>query len=340
MKRVLANPFIVGVVVLSHAGILLASSLVAADAGAASSPMPDEIAQELNYFVGDWELEGAGAKGPMRSSWRIQWAPGNHCLMVEYRRPEPNKLIFGIGLWAWDSATNEIVYHALYSDPGLEHIRTKVNSPGVLEGRYTGSLEGKSVEGTCVLRKEGADRWTFKTEGVAASGLEELDVRFIRTASLEKEPGADDYIAMQQNYFAGQWKTTVIEGEGAGSTGTWTCEMDACGKSFHHTATADGKPFFQAVGGYDPQLKALKEVAFYVDGSTATLVYRNPLSTIQGSLVGKVLKGTMERVSADGKRELLGILVTPAERDKSVLTIHRPGDPNAIVVKVVFERTK
>lgn len=89
---------------------------------------------------------------------------------------------------------------------------------------------------------------------------------------------------MQQNYFVGERKTRAVEGEGAGTSGTWICTLDACGKSFHHTATADGKPFFQAVGGYDPHLKALKEVAFYADGSTATLVYRNPLSMMQGNL--------------------------------------------------------
>ena len=41
---------------------------------------------------------------------------------------------------------------------------------------------------------------------------------------------------------------------------------------------------------------------FYANGSTATLLYRHPLKTIQGSLLGKVLEGTMERVSPMAKR--------------------------------------
>lgn len=54
------------------------------------------------------------------------------------------------------------------------------------------------MDGACELRKEGADQWTFKTRGVAASGLEELDVRFIRVTPRDDEPAANDYITKQQ----------------------------------------------------------------------------------------------------------------------------------------------
>jgi hypothetical protein len=144
------------------------------------SAIPPEIVRELDFFVGSWTLQGEGARGPMTSSWNIRWAPGTHCLIVEYRRTEPDKVVFGNGLWGWDSGSGEIVYHAQYSDQGLEHIRIKRNTQGVLKGRYTGSLDGKQVSASCVLRKEGPNQWTFKTNGVAESGLEELDVRFTR----------------------------------------------------------------------------------------------------------------------------------------------------------------
>ena len=157
-------------------------------------------------------------------------------------------------------------------------------------------------------------------------------------AAQENEPKAEDYIAMQQNYFCGEWTIKVLEGEGAGSTGTWSCKLDACGQSFHQTGTMDGKPFFQSIGGYDPQLRGLKEVAFCTDGSTATLLYRHPLKAIQGDLVGQVLKGIMENVTPDGKRETLDVVVHPVDRDKSVFTIHKKGDPSSIIVKAVFER--
>lgn len=159
---------------LTCAGLIVSASLIC---DVAAAPLPPEVAQELEYFVGQWHLEGEGAKGPMKSEWSIRWAPGRHCLIVEYARVEEGKTIRGNGLWGWDSATGELVYHAFYADRGLEHNRGK---PTVQRGRYTGSLSGKAATGTCELRKEGPDQWTFKTDGVAASGLGELDVRFIR----------------------------------------------------------------------------------------------------------------------------------------------------------------
>ena len=44
------------------------------------------------------------------------------------------------------------------------------------------------VHASCELRKEGPDLWTFKTTGVAASGLKELDVRFKRATSASGVP--------------------------------------------------------------------------------------------------------------------------------------------------------
>ena len=38
----------------------------------------------------------------------------------------------------------------------------------------------------------------------------------------------------------------------AGSTGTWICRLDSNGKSFHETATSDGKPFFTALAATIP----------------------------------------------------------------------------------------
>ena len=123
-----------------------------------------------------------------------------------------------------------------------------------------------------------------------------------------------------------------------GSNGTWTCRLDSAGRSFHEKGTMDGKDFLHAIGGYDPQTQSLKEVVFYADGSTATLLYRHPRKLIQGSLVGKVLKGTMEYMSANGEKRALDVLVEPQDRNTSILTIHERGNPSAIWVKAAFNR--
>jgi len=154
----------------------------------------------------------------------------------------------------------------------------------------------------------------------------------------EEVATADDYIAMQTNYFCGEWSIKALKGDSVGSNGTWTCRLDSTGRSFHEKGTMDGKDFLHAIGGYDPQSQSLKEVVFYADGSTATLLYRHPRELIHGSLVGKVLRGTMEHVSIRGEKRAFDVLVEPQDRNTSILTIHERGNPAKIWVKAAFNR--
>lgn len=329
--------------------------------GEEAKPGPDyEQLKAMEWIIGDWEadwvvpsggsasLDGYPPGAKVHSTGSDFWMENKSYIGYKFRDEIDGKVVHqGFEMVGVDPQSKKLI-HWLFS---------------IMGGWGTGewSVEGNTwtlkwsataadrtkYEGVSFLVPIDADTYTWEMKDNKKNGTEAPDTPLITFRRVSQKPGpsadeptAEDYITMQQNYFAGEWTTKVIEGEGAGSTGTWICRLDSNGKSFHETATSDGKPFLHSIGGYDPQLKAFKEVVFYADGSTATLLYRHPLKTIQGSLIGKVLEGTMERVSPDGKQETLQVLVNPAEPNKSFLTINKMGNQGDPMVKVVFERKK
>lgn len=317
--------------------ILLAACMTV---GQTDGGMPKEIRQHIDeHMVGEWRTQTTWGDKTVEGRIRSRWANGNKAVISE---------AFGLGfdgedvyvttVLGWDANAKCLVEYNVTSEGEHWNYHWTNLSSDEWSGQGSGVFNGKDWSSPAKIQwaADGA-RYEDVTEG---KPFVIVTKRRPTSRQRQDEPTAKDYIAMQQNYFAGEWITKGIEGEGAGTVGTWTCRLDSSGTSFLESATSDGKPFLHSIGGYDPILRAFKEVVFYADGSTATLLYRHPLKVIQGDLVGKVLKGTMERVSANGEKEALGVLVAPQDRDHSILTIHRKGDPKAVVVKVVFERKK
>lgn len=317
--------------------ILLAASMVG---GETHGGMPEELRQHIDkHVIGEWTTQTAWGDKVAIGERRSHWASGGKCVITEATDTDfTGEKSHVASVLGWDAGTRCLVEYSVTSKGEHWQNRWTGFSSGKWTGQGSGFFNGKEWNTPAEIQwtEQGA-RYEDTTEG---RPFVIVYKRKTPRAAREDEPTAKDYIAMQQNYFAGEWTTTGVEGEGAGTSGTWTCRLDSCGTSFHETATADGKPFFQSIGGYDPLLRGFKEVVFYADGSTATLLYRHPLKAIKGSLVGKKLRGTMERVSPEGKRERFDVLVAPVEQDKSILTFHKKDDPEAVVVKVVFERKK
>lgn len=300
---------------LAHVGIILVPFLIMADPGETNPPLPTAIFQELDFFVGDWSLEGTGARGPMKSFWTMRWAPGKHCLIVDYRREDPETIIFGNALWGWDSATKEIVYHANFSDRGLEQVRSRIERPGVYEGTYTGSLDGKKANGTCELRKEGPNHWIFKTTGVATAGFEELDVRFTRVESTETDAKCPWKLV------TGHWQLT----DSMGDTSDVVWQQGSDDQSVVGAWTdKDGNKSTELVG-WCPDQKVLVATAYGANGAywqirfttvTETLV-RGPFVSRQTD--GSVFQG-MWQVTRRNDDELPTLFVgTDKDGKKSVI---------------------
>lgn len=161
--------------------VVVASTCLGQSAGEAPA-LPDEIAKELEYFVGEWAVEGRASKGPLKGRWIVKWAPARQCLLVDYPLSVGDESSRGTGLWGWDASTKEMFWVAFYSRGAVETTREKVKAPGVYQGTYAIVLNGKRFEGRIESRRAGPNEWTVKTKGLgtAEEGIADLSVRFTR----------------------------------------------------------------------------------------------------------------------------------------------------------------
>lgn len=159
-------------------------------AEAKPSALPDHIAKELNFFVGEWAVEGQQAGKPVTGRWSARWSPQKECILLNAFFAVDGEVAHGTGMSGWDSTTEEIVTRTFFSNGALEDIRYKLVSPGVLRGAHTASAKGKSFKGDCEIRTKQPDEWTFNSKASALSGKEQeaVSLRLERVGNKSK-PG-------------------------------------------------------------------------------------------------------------------------------------------------------
>lgn len=320
---------------LSSAVFVLAASMMV---GQTSTGMPDELRRQIDeHLIGKWTSTTTWGDTVTTGESRSTWADGGQSVITEAVGTDiEGDISYVTTVLGWDASKKCLVNLSTTSKGEYWGYRWTDLKKNEWNGHGKGVYQNKEWSSEAKLQfTEDGNRYEDVTEGKPFVVVSKRKATYVAPEDVAE---ADDYIAMQKNYFCGTWNITALEGDAVGSNGTWACRLDASGKSFHETGTMDGKDSLHAIAGYDPQTKSLKEVVFYADGATATLLYRHPRKLIQGNLVGKVLRGTMERVSAEGESQAFDVLVTPLERNKSILTIHEKGNPEAVWVKAAFER--
>lgn len=145
--------------------------------------LPDEIAKELKFFVGEWTVEGEVLGKTLKGRWFAKWSPEKHCLLIRYPLALDGEEIFGNGVAGWDSAKKEVLIQMFYSNGVTETVRYTVESPGVFKGDFTGSASGEASTAKCEMRTTRPNVWTFQTTGHTVGDRQagELSVRFVRT---------------------------------------------------------------------------------------------------------------------------------------------------------------
>jgi len=128
-----------------------------------SGAMPDNIAKEFAFFVGDWTVEGDLAGKTLKGRWCAQWAPETQCLLVRSHYVVDGEQVSSNGISGWDAGKEEVVTVQYFSNGVLEDIRYKLVSPGVLKGVYSLSSGGESQKVDCDVRKKEPNEWTFKS---------------------------------------------------------------------------------------------------------------------------------------------------------------------------------
>jgi hypothetical protein len=141
-----------------------------------------DVVDELQHFVGEWNVEGEGSRGAIKGKWVAKWAPGHQCLVIDYRGSIGDEAFRGDGMWGWDSAKKEFLVVNFFTHDVVEVIRTKIMSPDVYAGTYTGQLKGEPVKAKAELKKRGPDEWTFQATEVVLGGrkAEALSATFKR----------------------------------------------------------------------------------------------------------------------------------------------------------------
>ena len=130
------------------------------------SALPDNIVKEIEYFVGDWTVEGDVRGMPLKGRWNARWSPQKHCLLITYPLTLDGEKILGHGMMGWDTAKKELLVFMLFSNGVFEDGRYKVESPRLFKGNFVGSAKGEPFKATGTVRTDNPDEWTFQTQGV------------------------------------------------------------------------------------------------------------------------------------------------------------------------------
>lgn len=128
---------------------------------ATQTKLPENVAKELGFFVGDWTAEGYLAAKPLKGRWSTKWAPQKQCLLTSCFFELDGEKVSGNGVSGWDSSKEEVVTTQFLSNGVVEEVRYKIASPGVLKGIYTVSAGGEPLKVDCEVSSKQRNEWTL-----------------------------------------------------------------------------------------------------------------------------------------------------------------------------------
>jgi hypothetical protein len=176
----------------SVASLFFAASLVGAPAEPEAMPVPDEVVEQMQYFVGEWRAEGDATDRRLRGTWTARWEPGKHCLIVHYKGTIGETAFDATEMIGWNSASGGLKLLSFFSHGVFEDIDYSLTSPGKYEGTYKGTAWGESFSAKCAVAIQGPNRWEFSTKGLKRGGEHrpDISVRFTRKAASSKSKRA------------------------------------------------------------------------------------------------------------------------------------------------------
>lgn len=145
--------------------------------------IPANVAKELDYYVGDWNVEGEIAAKALKGQWSACWAPQKHCILIHSLLTLGDEKLSTNGVSGWDTATEQIVTVQSASNGVIEDARYKIVAPGVLKGVYTVSATGEPIKVDCEVLTKQPNEWTFQTSANVFAGekAHAFTLRFVRS---------------------------------------------------------------------------------------------------------------------------------------------------------------
>lgn len=140
---------------LSVAALVVASSMMV---GQAEVKVPEKILAQMEFLVGEWEVEGDHGGKAFKGTYSAKWSPNKHCLILTIH--DHRGISSGIG--GWDPSDN--TYLEMWYVPDGTQIELRSNGMKATGWDGTALLtdaSGKKLKGTIRTSKNGNDEFTF-----------------------------------------------------------------------------------------------------------------------------------------------------------------------------------
>jgi hypothetical protein len=126
---------------LNCAAMLLAGAMAVGE-------LPDEVAKELDYYVGDWTYEWSLDGNTYTGKWSVKWSPDKSCLLSHWSGVGPDGPGSGTKITGWDVQKDQMVDLDFGSDGAHVLSRYSKASGTLWQGDGAGCTEEGETE-TC-----------------------------------------------------------------------------------------------------------------------------------------------------------------------------------------------
>ena len=82
---------------------------------AKQSAMPSDVAEELEFFVGQWTVEGTLAGQALKGRWSSRWSHHKHCLLISSTLTLGGERVYANGVSGWDAGKQQLVTVTFFS---------------------------------------------------------------------------------------------------------------------------------------------------------------------------------------------------------------------------------
>lgn len=131
--------------------------------GQETKEMPKEVREHLQKLQGRWKLSGNAGDKKYTLEYTVTWSPDKNCVFASWSGTMANEPMKGSAAIGWDALKQEVVEFQ-FTNEGVCTVRSKIKSPGVLEGEWDGVLLGKKAKTTDTFEWLGPNEFKITTK--------------------------------------------------------------------------------------------------------------------------------------------------------------------------------
>jgi hypothetical protein len=155
--------------------------------------IPEDLVKVLNYYVGNWAVEGKIGDSPLKGKAVFRMSPGKHCILGSCSvQAEGQRIHFSL-VSGWDSSTGWSTEQGLESDGGIYTLKWRKVSATVDEGELVGTANGQPTSEFDRLERKGDNEFSVTCTKRKRNGEAQPDITFVyhRVIREKKEAKSD-----------------------------------------------------------------------------------------------------------------------------------------------------